>query len=294
MYAPIEGVEFDVVEAVSQVLHRASRKAPGAPTNKKTLFDTRYAPTVSIHEYAERLKTYMYCSDECHVLSLVYVERILIRTPGFALDELNVHRLLLAATVIAAKFQDDDVYSNKYYARVGGVTCTELTALESEFLALIGWAAHVSAKDYNRCLHRLQSHALSAVLIDVDAKAEVRPEVQAQSAPQSEAIEGASVDEKPQKLQKTGQTETIAEATLETVQTVPGLLKTAVRRSSKVAAGQPSKQCRWSCQRQSRRKDAWRRPRTRFEDKRSRTCAHECGRSMLWKAKLLKCVADCT
>ena len=41
---------------------------------------------------------------------------------GFILTELNVHRILLAATVVATKYQDDDVYSNKYYARVGGVT----------------------------------------------------------------------------------------------------------------------------------------------------------------------------
>merc|ERR1719174_2168278 len=107
----------------------------------------------------------MYCSDECHVLSLVYIERILVRNPGFVLDVLNVHRLLLAATVVAAKFQDDDVYSNRYYARVGGIKTTELAALEAEFLGMIGWAVNVQPEDYNRCLKRLRNIALSAVFV---------------------------------------------------------------------------------------------------------------------------------
>jgi len=52
------------------------------------------------------------------VLALIYVDR-LIQQGRFALTPLNVHRVLITAVMLAAKFFDDQYFNNLYYAKVG-------------------------------------------------------------------------------------------------------------------------------------------------------------------------------
>jgi hypothetical protein len=92
-----------------------------------------------------------------------------------SITDLNVHRLLLAATIIAAKTQDDDYYSNDYYAKVGGVNTEELMGLEAHMLSLLGWRAYVSEDEYNDSLKRLRGGEVSLLhpvrKVEVDAGA---------------------------------------------------------------------------------------------------------------------------
>lgn len=261
MVASIEGLEFDVVQAVGEVLDRAVLKSSGlrVPASEKTLFDARYPTPMCIEEYAERLKSYFLCSDECHVLGLVYIERILERDSSFLITELNVHRILLVATVIAAKFQDDEVYSNRYYARVGGVSCKELQALEADFLVRIGWRAHVTPDDYNNCLRRLRSHALALLLPEiVDDLCLTGPAAQLLPTPSVQIAEAESGSKLMNEV-------TAPEA----VEMMPALTR-------KSATVRPDKQCKVICQHPSRRRD-WRHPRTRFDERRTRNRPRERG-----------------
>merc|ERR1719506_2189824 len=108
---------------------------------------------MNIHEYAQRMKRYLRCSDECYILSIVYIRRMVERSSHFVVTELNVHRLLLAALVVAAKFQDDSYLSNTHYAKVGGVSVHELAKLEAHFMKMLDWRAHVTADEYNNCFN---------------------------------------------------------------------------------------------------------------------------------------------
>jgi ABC-type glutathione transport system ATPase component len=71
------------------------------------------------------------------------------------ITDLNVHKLLLVAAVIAAKFHEDHYYSNNYYANVGGVSTWELAKLEVHFMIMLGWRVHVREDEYNDSFHRL-------------------------------------------------------------------------------------------------------------------------------------------
>ena len=46
-------------------------------------------------------------------------------------------RMLLTSILTAIKYNEDDFYSNTYYAKVGGISLQEINSLESEFLGLI-------------------------------------------------------------------------------------------------------------------------------------------------------------
>ena len=119
------------------------------------------APSISLKDYLLRVNRYFHCSPACFVLALVYIDRaIKLHDPSyFQVDPLCVHRLILAAVVVAAKFFDDSYYSNGFYAKVGGIRVAELNALEVAFLDLLDWRLHVSVSEF----HQYRNQVLLAV-----------------------------------------------------------------------------------------------------------------------------------
>jgi hypothetical protein len=115
-----------------------------------TRFHAIRVPQLSIAEYLTRISTYFQCSNECFVLALVYIDRIVKQHPDFSISVLNIHRLLVTSVMLAAKFFDDVYYSNSYYAKVGGVRTPELNALEASFLRLIDWRLYVFPAEYDQ------------------------------------------------------------------------------------------------------------------------------------------------
>lgn len=72
-----------------------------------TAFHGTRPPSLSVHQYIDRIFRYSSCSPACFVVAYVYLERFLSRTAGF-LTSLNVHRLLITSIMLAAKFLDDE------------------------------------------------------------------------------------------------------------------------------------------------------------------------------------------
>jgi hypothetical protein len=82
-----------------------------------------------------------------HVLLLI--ERLLcVQSPDgvrFHLCTSNVHRVLLATTLLSAKMLDDECYSNEHWAGIGGVTLPHMNRLEIELLTLLECNVFVTA-----------------------------------------------------------------------------------------------------------------------------------------------------
>ena len=107
-----------------------------------------------------RIHKYASCSNECFILALIYIDRLIQRN-NFLLTELNVHRVVITAILLAAKFFDDAYYNNAYYAKVGGVLVSELNSLEVEFLFRINFSLRVSPEEFQKYNAELSSHASS-------------------------------------------------------------------------------------------------------------------------------------
>lgn len=116
-----------------------------------TRFHSMNAPPISISDYVGRIARHVRCSNECFVLALVYIERITKLQKNFVVSILNVHRLIITAVMLAAKFSDDVYYSNKFYAQVGGVNVAEINMLEAQFLSMLNFQLYVSAIEYESC-----------------------------------------------------------------------------------------------------------------------------------------------
>ena len=104
-------------------------------------------PGISIEDYLYRIKKYSKLEDSTLILSLIYIDRV-SRDHNILLTKHNIYRICLTAIVIAIKYNEDSIFSNDFYSKVGGVSNKELNKLESKFMDLIDFKTHVSDKEF--------------------------------------------------------------------------------------------------------------------------------------------------
>ncbi|CAD8123679.1 unnamed protein product [Paramecium sonneborni] len=115
---------------------------------KKSLFHSEKLPNISLENYLIRIVRYTKCSKECLLIALIYLYRIQELNQEQLLNKQSVHRFLIIAIVLAIKYQDDDIYGNDYYAKVGGITMQELNDMEKEFLDRIEFQLFIDQDHY--------------------------------------------------------------------------------------------------------------------------------------------------
>eukprot|EP00756_Hemistasia_phaeocysticola_P026631 Hpha_TRINITY_DN16074_c1_g7::TRINITY_DN16074_c1_g7_i1::g.119554::m.119554 len=117
-----------------------------------TVFDADAPPAISIRNYLDRIAEYACCSPECFTLAAVFAHR-----SGLRRTQRNLHRLLLAGVVVAAKWHDDWSCANRYYAKVGGVLLEEVNRLELALLQRTEWRLCISAAEFNAVTEHYQA-----------------------------------------------------------------------------------------------------------------------------------------
>lgn len=153
-----------VVPILSCVLNQLCKRNDKIPLDPNCIskFHAMRPPQISILNYLERIAKYAACSGECFVLALIFVDRIIQFNPTFVVNSLNIHRLLITAVMLSAKYFDDQYFNNAYYAKVGGVPCNEINSLEVEFLFMINFTLFVSTDTYTQYFTELSNHAAHA------------------------------------------------------------------------------------------------------------------------------------
>lgn len=114
-------------------------RAPSAASSELHVFFSQHKQPFDLDFYIRRLIQFANCSSAAFILMLIYLDRVQEQCPTLLLTEMNCHRLLCTALVLAIKYLDDEVFSNAYYARVGGVTGDEMNDLELKMLAILKW-----------------------------------------------------------------------------------------------------------------------------------------------------------
>lgn len=144
-------------------------------TKRVTHFHSVRVPSMSIKDYLNRIHKYFFCSDECYVMGLVYIDRIGKIDPSLTVCELTVHRLLVLTVMVAAKFHDDVYYSNAYYAKVAGLSLKEVNALEAKLVKMLDWKVFVDPEEY-ALYHKLVCQATTAASASKAQRKEPEPE----------------------------------------------------------------------------------------------------------------------
>lgn len=141
-----------------------------------TPFHSSTPPAISVKSYLEdRILKYAGCSEETFILALIYMDQVVQFNPDFLICSLNVHRLLITSIMLASKFFDDVYYNNAYYARVGGISNSEVNSLEMEMLRMISFSLFVEPEAYERYRGSLYSHVRSGALPGAGAGAPGTP-----------------------------------------------------------------------------------------------------------------------
>lgn len=98
--------------------------------------------------YMRRLVQYVNCSTAVFVTMFVYLDRVQEKCKPLLASDMNCHRLVFTCLVLAVKYLEDEVHSNGYYARVGGLTIDEMNSLEVKLLSVLDWNLSVSPETY--------------------------------------------------------------------------------------------------------------------------------------------------
>ncbi|KAH7429392.1 hypothetical protein KP509_09G046100 [Ceratopteris richardii] len=124
--------------------------------NSKSLssFQGLRAPGISLSKYLERIHKYTNVSLSCFVVAYIYMDRLIHRHPDEPITSMNVHRLLITSVMTAAKVVEDVHFNNAFYAKVGGVTITELNKLELKLLFCLDFRLQVTPRVFeDYCSH---------------------------------------------------------------------------------------------------------------------------------------------
>jgi len=104
-----------------------------------TRFHSRSAPGITVLDYLRRIVRFTNVEKSCLLLTLHYIDQICARMPLFTLSSLTCHRFIIASITVSSKGLCDTFCTNSLYAKVGGISVTELNVLEREFLEKIDW-----------------------------------------------------------------------------------------------------------------------------------------------------------
>ena len=117
-------------------------------------FEGQQVPSISLHEYVDRLIRYVdaWAGEKpspvstgvsCALMGVEYMDRI-----NVPVSEKSVHRLYLCSVLVAVKFTEDFVISNRFWAKVGGIDLEEMNKLELGFCSLIDWKLGITSKEF--------------------------------------------------------------------------------------------------------------------------------------------------
>jgi len=150
-----------LVNVLSDVLCRLCERNDRFTINHAavTRFHTLRAPHITVKDYLNRIAKYSSCSEECFILALIYIDRLIKYNGNFLVNSLNVHRLMITSIMLAAKFFDDQYFNNAYFGKVGGVSCKEINLLEIEFVFMINFNLYVETEMFETYNKRLMCHA---------------------------------------------------------------------------------------------------------------------------------------
>ena len=102
----------------------------GAITRK---FYSKKPPPISVEEYLMRLHRYCPSSTAVYLATSLYIFKLAAVEKIIPVTSRNVHRLVLAGLRVAVKALEDFSYPHRRFAKVGGVSETELGRLEVSF-----------------------------------------------------------------------------------------------------------------------------------------------------------------
>ena len=154
-----EITKLNTIELISDLLKNICEENKKKKIQKSFLikyFINQNIPSISIKDYLIRLTNYSKINESTIEIILIYLDRI-TKINHFSLTYYNIQKLILAAFILAIKYNEDIYYLMSIYSKIGGVTLSELNKLEFEYIKLIGFDFFLDQKLYDKYYNDLMS-----------------------------------------------------------------------------------------------------------------------------------------
>ena len=191
-----ELMKISNMEIISDLFMNICEENKSKKSNKNILlksFTNKNIPSISIKDYLFRLSKHAKVNESTIILILIYIDRI-CKINHFFLTYYNIHKMILAAFILAIKYNEEIYYSMVFYSKLGGVSVSELKNLESEFLILISYKLFVETKLFDKYYNDLMS------LKNVDSEGEENGEESEEQ--EEEVVENSQKEEINDKIKK--------------------------------------------------------------------------------------------
>lgn len=139
-----------IADVLIDIIKENVVQSPDIETDRDNYFEyftCKKPPHISIIDYLSRIVKYSRPESGTMTISLILIDK-LTDSQNILLTKLNIHRIILTSVVIAIKYNEDEYYSNSFYAKVGGITLKEFNLLEYQFLTSLGFKLYIDEELY--------------------------------------------------------------------------------------------------------------------------------------------------
>ena len=104
-------------------------------------------PKIKIEDYLNRFFIYSKMEISTLILTYIYIKRF-IHKENYVISFRNIFRLIMSCAILAIKFNENKVYKNTFYAKVGGFDVDDLNNLEYNIFSRLDFNLRVYDKDF--------------------------------------------------------------------------------------------------------------------------------------------------
>jgi len=103
--------------------------------------------TSSIEEYVEYISLTADCSDVCFIGALCLLKKLEQTLEFTRLTQQTVHRVYFACFLLAMKYFEDEVFSEKDHADIGNVNVNDLVEMQLSYLRVLKFNCTITPED---------------------------------------------------------------------------------------------------------------------------------------------------
>ncbi len=151
------GFRYTLINTLSVILSDICKENDINPIiNNKNIspFLTDSLQSITINDYLKRLVKYTQAESSTLIAMLIYIDR-LCELNNFIVNSYNVYKILFSSLIMAIKYNEDEFYDNKFYAKVGGLSLKEMNNLEINYLSLIDFKLYISEEVFDTYFENL-------------------------------------------------------------------------------------------------------------------------------------------
>jgi hypothetical protein len=117
-------------------------------------FFTNFLPCISIENYLKRLFYYTKIDISTLILAIIYIDNFCEKN-GYILTLNNIYRIIMTSCLLSIKFNEDIIFGNSFYAKVGNFSVELLNTLEYEFYVKLNFQLLVNDDYYHKYFNYL-------------------------------------------------------------------------------------------------------------------------------------------